>query len=378
MNRRDFLKAAAAAGFGVMTNIGCNWKQRDIITSTQKSTLLNSGQINWTLDPNNPVVRPGQLNSPFDVDHAGAAHVVQLGDIYRMYYWGVGVKDSNQISNKQRPEFYNNFICMAESSIEEPNNWKGLGYVLAPQPDTDHNYGGPSFPFVLALDEKNWLMYFVGWGKAREDGTLPNTTSLAVSEDGGISWHYYPGNPVLPLDKPWDKSATGSVSVVRVANEFRMYYTSIGQYFQKPQGVRTGHGDVIPRIGIGYAVSQNGIDWTKPFDSLLVEPRGFDADPYEYLVSKPCVIRDGKLWRMWVSTYGYAYRIRSLISNDGLNWTWLPSGPDGDLGIGRPDTFDDIQRSYATAIKYGSEYRLWYTGNGFGKTGMGYATGVLE
>jgi len=362
MNRRDFFKVAAAAGFGVMTNGACHRAQHNLNVSPEKSKSISSGRIQWTLDPNNPVVRPGQLNPGLDDRHAGAAHIVQVDDTYLMYYWGGGGKG--------------NVICVAKCPVARPNEWKGLGHVLEPQPEMDYNCVGPSFPFVLPIDEKNWLMYFAGWGKHRKDRKLPNTTGLAISEDGGLTWRYHQNNPIIALDKPWDSEGTGSVSVVKVDNEFRMYYTSLGEYFKKPEGVSTGHGDVIPRIGIAYAVSKDGIGWKKPLDGFLVGPRGFGTEPYEYIVSKPFVMRDGAVWRMWVNTFGTAYRIRSLISNDGLNWTWVASGPDGDLGVGEPGAFDDVQRCYVSAIKHGSEYRLWYTGNGFGATGMGYAAGA--
>ena len=47
------------------------------------------------------------------------------------------------------------------------------------------------------------------------------------------------------------------------------------------------------------------------------------------------------------------------------------------MGKGEPGTFDDNQRSYATILKHGDEYRCWYTGNRFGDTGIGYATGRI-
>ena len=50
---------------------------------------------------------------------------------------------------------------------------------------------------------------------------------------------------------------------------------------------------------------------------------------------------------------------------------------DGDLGgVGSAGHFDSERRCYASVVKHGEEWRLWYSGNGFGNTGMGYATGV--
>ncbi len=167
---------------------------------------------------------------------------------------------------------------------------------------------------------------------------------------------------------------TGSVWVFFEEGTFRMYYTAIGHYFERPSGVETGHGDLIPEIGIAYAESQDGIHWEKPFDDLVVRPRGFAVSPYEYICSKPCVVREGDGYILWVNTFGTAYRVHRLFSADGIHWEWAERvGPDGELGAGEPGAFDDHQRSYPTIVRYGDEYRCWYTGNGFGTGGIGYA-----
>ena len=49
---------------------------------------------------------------------------------------------------------------------------------------------------------------------------------------------------------------------------------ALGEYMQRPEGVQTGHGDIIPHIGVGYAVSRDGVNWEKPLDDLLIRPRG--------------------------------------------------------------------------------------------------------
>ena len=324
--------------------------------------MRGSGQLNWELHPENPVIKPGQLHPPgLDDNGAGACHVLQVGDRYRMYYWGRGPKG--------------NVVLMAETDVSRPNAWEPVGGALLERnPGTHYIAEGPSFPFVYPVNSQTWLMVFGAWGRPRRDGKLSNTSGLAISQDAGLTWRYHENSPCLSRDRDYDRSATGSVCVVRVDDRFRMYYTSIAEYFPKPEGVETGHGDVIPRIGIGYAVSRDGVTWEKPLDEFMIAPRFHAMDPYEYINSKPFVIRDGNGWRMWISTFGSAYRIRSLTSSDGLNWTRVPSGPDGDLGVGEPGAFDDHQRSYASVIKCEGEYRMWYTGNSFGGTGMGYAT----
>ena len=317
--------------------------------------------LHWEIPQTEPVIHPGMLHRPFDEARAGASHVVQRGDKYLMVYWG---------SDRQG----RHFILQAESPASSPDRWKPVGRALiGPQPDTDYNCLGPGFPFLLPVTDDLWLLYFAAWGR-RTDGKLPNTTGVAVSEDGGRTWRYHAHNPILPLDRPYDAEGTGSVWVLQEKGVFRMYYTAIGKYFRKPHGVDTGHGDTIPEIGIGYAESTDGIHWEKVIDRLVVSPRGFDVEPYEYICSKPCVIRQATGYTMWVNTFGPAYRVHRLVSRDGLEWRWAArSGPDGELDVGAEGTFDDHQRSYPTVVCAEGELRCWFTGNGFGATGMGYA-----
>ncbi len=315
----------------------------------------------WTIDKWNPVIPPGVLHPPFDEVRAGAAHIVKLGNEYRMVYWGSD-RDGR------------NYILQAQSPTSEPNRWRPLADALiGPQPDTTNNNRGPGFPFLLPVSDTRWHLYFTAWG-TRADGKLPNTTGLAVSDDQGATWHYHPDHPVIPLDRHYDAEGTGSVWVVRENDRFRMYYTAIGRYFAKPEGVETGHGDTIPEIGIAYAESADGIHWKKPVDQLLIAPRGFEVTPYEYICSKPCIVKWQGSYVMWVNTFGTAYRVHRLTSADGLHWHWAKRlGPDGELGVRGVGSFDDQQRSYPTVVSCNGILHCWFTGNRFGETGMGYA-----
>ena len=241
---------------------------------------------------------------------------------------------------------------MAEAAVASPHDWKPRGGVLlAPQPDSPFNCRGPSFPFVVPRDDGPWLMAYCGWGASRTDGTLANTTGLALSDDAGLTWRYMatpeqqwplgtsnPSGVNFNTDylRDYDCSATGSVSIVRGSgptvttstgadksgavgydddDNYRMYYTCFGPWSAKPEGVQTGHGDHIPRVGIALALSSGQSQsasnshkhssssvndftgpWRKPLDRLLVAPRGLAfADsglPFEYINSKPFVLHD--------------------------------------------------------------------------------------
>lgn len=319
----------------------------------------------WHIASEAAVIAPGTLHQPMDTTRAGAAHVVRVRDTYRMVYWG---SDADRL----------NYILQCETSVQDPNGWRPVGGpLIGPQPDTDHNCSGPGFPFLLPVSSDYQLLYFTGWGR-RADGKIPNTTGVAVSNDGGANWRYAKEHPVIPLDRPYDAEGTGSLWVFHEDGRFRMYYTAIGKYMPRPDGVETGHGDIIPQIGVAYAESDDGIHWEKPIDHLIVSPRAFGVSPYEYICSKPCVLKAADGYIMWVNTFGTAYRVHRLFSRDGLSWEWGERlGENGELGTGKPGAFDDHQRSYPTIVNHNGELRCWFTGNGFGGTGMGYAVSTL-
>jgi len=319
----------------------------------------------WTITQSHPVIAPGTLHPAFDSARAGAAHVIEIDGAFRMVYWGTD-------SDRQH------HLLQAEASIGDPQCWRLLGGpLLGPQPDSVWNQDGPSFPHLLPVTESHWLLYFTAWGR-RDDGRLPNTTGVAVSEDAGATWHYHREHPIIAADRSFDAEGSGSVWVLLEGDLFRMYYTAIGPYRPAPPGVKTRHGAMLPTIGIGYAESRDGIRWHKPIDHLVVAPRGFDVMPYEYICSKPCVLRTADGYMMWVNTYGTAYRVHRLTSADGLRWQWTDRlGPDGELGTGSPGAFDDTQRSYPCVVSRGDTLHNWYTGNDFGCTGMGHATSSL-
>ena len=79
---------------------------------------------------------------------------------------------------------------------------------------------------------------------------------------------------------------------------------------------------------------------------------------------------------MWLNTSCTAYWVRSLHSRVGMSWVWRESEPDGEFGIGERSAFDDYQRCYTCVVPHRAQLRCWYAGNGFGATGIGYATGT--
>ena len=222
----------------------------------------------WIVPQPDPVIPPGALHPGFDDTRAGAAHVVRNGDRYRMVYWGSDTAARH-------------YILQAESPVGEPNRWQPRGSPLVgPQPETTLNFHGPGFPFLLPVTDSRWLLYFCAWGKPT-NGKLPNTTGVAVSDDAGATWRYHSELPIIPPDRAYDAEGSGSVWVLHDSGVFRMYYTSIGRYYPRPEGVADGPRRHHPaRSESAYAESRDGLHWEKPLDQPRSRPARLRGRPH--------------------------------------------------------------------------------------------------
>jgi hypothetical protein len=119
---------------------------------------------------------------------------------------------------------------------------------------------------------------------------------------------------------------------------------------------------------IKYADSADGENW-RPANTICI---GIE-NPGEYAFSRPCVMRDGLLWRMWYSYRGAAYRIGYAESYDGTHWTRR----DELAGI-TPSTegWDSESVEYPWIFDHDDQRYMLYNGNRYGLTGFGLA--VLE
>ena len=66
---------------------------------------------------------------------------------------------------------------------------------------------------------------------------------------------------------------------------------------------------------IKYAESKDGIHWDRAGNIAI----NFQ-NPSEYAISKPCIIKDSDIYKMWYSYRGNKYRIGYAESGDGISW----------------------------------------------------------
>jgi len=124
-----------------------------------------------------------------------------------------------------------------------------------------------------------------------------------------------------------------------------------------------------PHYHIKYAESKDGIDWQRK-GIVCIDFK----DDKEWAISRPCVIRNNEVYKMWYSFRGEKnYRIGFAESKNGIDW----ERKDDQVGIDVSENgWDSEMIEYPFVFEHKEKSYMLYCGNGYGKTGFGYA--ILE
>lgn len=213
--------------------------------------------------------------------------------------------------------------------------------------------------FGIAGDGARKYLYYQGWQRTEKVPFLI-FSGLAISDDG-TSFRKAARVPAL------DRTAAepylrGAPYVLHDEGRFRMWYVS-GTGWPLRDGVPRYH------LGVRSVSSDDGVRWDGA-TALCVEPEG-----EEYAIGRPCVVRDGGLYRMWYSirSFAHPYRIGYAESRDGVTWIRR----DGEAGIERSDSgWDSEMICYGYVVDAGPHRYLFFNGNQHGASGFGVARWV--
>ena len=158
-----------------------------------------------------------------------------------------------------------------------------------------------------------------------------------------------PANPLLRNGpEAFDFWKTGPRAVLKAGpSNYRMWYEAVGE-------------DLVTRVG--YAVSADGVTWTK-MGIVLSPTERWEANE----ISPNAVLFEGGVYKMWFHgggsisngrRYGSA-RIGYATSADGVRWTKYRNPV---VDVGPNGSFDDLQAAEPRVIKVGTGYRMYYTG----------------
>ena len=221
--------------------------------------------------------------------------------------------------------------------------------------------------WIVNFNEKKYL-YYTGWNVG---STVPyrNSIGISISENNGASFIRLYDGPILDRT-PTEPYFCGSPCILIENDRWRMWYLSGIEW--KIHAVNPE-----PYYHIKYAESTDGIHWKRE-GRVCVDFK----TPNEGGIARPSVLKDGKTYRMWYSYRGgidyrtnrsHSYRIGYAESQDGLEWV----RKDDEVGITISEGgWDSEMIAYPFVIDINDRRYMFYNGNGFGKSGIGYA--VLE
>lgn len=224
-----------------------------------------------------------------------------------------------------------------------------------------------AMPSCIVNYKNKKYLYYIGWNIG-VTVSYRNSIGLAVSDDGGLTFNRAYEGPVVDRTH-LEPYFTASPYVIIDNGIWRMWYASC-------TGWIIHNNRTEPLYQIKYAQSQDGIHWIR--ENVTCVDYKFDKEAN----ARPCVIKEDGIYKMWYCYRGsldyrtnkeQSYRIGFAESNDGIAWT----RKDEEAGIDRSeDGWDSEMMEYPYVYEHKGRKYMLYNGNGFGKSGFGYA--ILE
>ncbi len=285
----------------------------------------------------------------FSKHHAQVPVVDVYDSFFRIYY-------STRIDGKSRPMFI-------DVDKDNPKN------ILTSPQKVVLNLGKPgSFDWagimptdIITIDNVKYL-YYIGWS-LRQDVPYHNSLGLAISKDDGKTWKKYSKGPVFSTSYK-EPGYIGTIDILKESTHLKGYYLSCQEWVKDEV--------MEPLYDIKLATSKNGIDW---------EPTGKICIPLEKNeggISAARIIKINNTYKMWFSVRDKtdyrknsenSYRIKLATSSDGVSWI-RHSGNELDIST---EPWEDFMVCYPEIVQNSNKLHMFYNGNGFGKTGIGYA-----
>jgi len=216
---------------------------------------------------------------------------------------------------------------------------------------------------IINVGSKKYL-YYIGWTTR---GTVPyqNAIGLAISEDGGLTFNRLSEGPIISINHV-EPYFSGTSFVIFDDDIYKMWYLSCTEWIKTQTKVE-------PIYNIKYAESQDGINWNQT-GTVAIELSPDEGG----LVSAAVIKRDGT-YQMWFGkrkkedyreNTENTYRIGYAESTDGINWVRKDDFSGIDLS---EEGWDSQMISYPYVAKVNHDFLMFYNGNGFGRSGFGYA-----
>lgn len=221
-------------------------------------------------------------------------------------------------------------------------------------------------PTAIADIDGRKHLYYIGWSRGL-GVPYRNAIGLAISDDGGRTYVKYSDGPIIGQG-PVDPLFTGTFTLLRVGDAWFGWYLSCTEW--RDVGDR-----LEPRYLIRQAFSDDGITWRREGGVAI----DYQSDDEGGIAGATVIPRPGG-YAMWYASRkdrdfrthrANSYRIGYAESEDAMTWTRL----DDQAGIDvSEEGWDSEMICYPCVVAWEDRWYMFYNGNGFGRSGIGYAT----
>lgn len=223
-------------------------------------------------------------------------------------------------------------------------------------------------PLCIVNHDGLKYLYYAGW-TTRVTVPYHNSIGLAISRDHGQSFEKFAAGPLFDL-RPNEPYFTGTANVVIENGVWRIWYQSCTKW-------EVLDGRPEPFYHLKYAESPDGINWRRD-GQIAIDYK----DEGEGGICSAAVLKEDGAYKMWYSYRRAAdyrqnknntYRIGYAESADGIEWKRCDERAGIDVS---QEGWDSEMIAYPFVLAHENKKYMFYNGNGFGKTGFGYA--ILE
>jgi len=294
------------------------------------------------------IIIQAKNNSWWTKSHAMLPTIEHLeNDLFKVYYCSRDKENRSHIGFSII-EIIDGKITIIENSKEPILSLGKLGTF-------DDNGVTPSC--IINFNNCKFL-YYIGWNKGSTI-RMGLIAGLAVSFDKGKSFKRKSFAPLLERTNSEPYSILTAPYVIQEKSLWRMYYVSCDGWINKD----------LPRYNIKYAESNDGINWKREGHICI----DYLSDN-ETALARPCVIKENNLYKMWFSYKipEIGYRIGYAESKDGKNWSRIINS-NFELDVSKTG-WDSDMVEYPCVFNHKRIKYMLYNGNGYGLSGIGYAT----
>lgn len=280
-------------------------------------------------------------DNPFLISHASNPLAIKIDqNIYRFFYTGRASDNKSSVSYvdidiRLKKIIYDHKIPIITYGDENSFYSHGIGIGN-----------------LWEYDNKKYIG-FMAWQVKNNEHWRGDIGKFEIQDN---SFALNPGI-LLGTDEE-DKISLSYPFILKENDVYKMWYGSTIDWTSE-------NGEMIHVIK--YATSKNCIEWNKHGISIAFKIGEAQA------FSKPSVLKINEKYYMWFSYRsgsGLKYRIGYAISNDGIQWE---RKQDSGINVGNNDEWDSDMICYPYVFYHEKDIYMVYNGNSFGKTGFGLA-----